>query len=128
MILEIDDNKRTTDLQDQFNKSFPYLRIEFYPHVHKKQSPVNIIAGDELIGNIRKKHESGTLEIKSIFTIQKLIKDLKQLFGLYIRVYRLHNDQWMPVNEENVTLQELSNLAEVSIQKSSDIINAVGED
>src|SRR3982750_3218500 len=108
MLLEIDDHKTVGDLADRFNKCFPYLRLEFYHHVHKKHTQDDKIQSNELVGNIRKKLETGILPLKSSFTVGKLAQDLKRQFGLHVRILRRHVNEWIPCTEDHITLKELS--------------------
>jgi hypothetical protein len=128
MLLEIDDNKTIGDLQEQFNKWFPYLCLEFYRHNHKNHSLSDKIQPAEAIGSIREQHVSGTLGLKSWCTAGRLVHDLKQQFGLHVQVLRRHENQLIPSFEEHLTLQELSSLAEVSCQKNWDIIGGMDEE
>ncbi|MFL5786416.1 MAG: hypothetical protein ACJ748_00055 [Flavisolibacter sp.] len=122
MLLEIHNYKKIGDLQEEFNKCFPYLRLEFYHHVHKNPPPTDKIESEVLIGDIRKNQETGTLSIKSGFKLEKLVHDFKKHFGLYVTLLRRHCDEWIACNEENYTLKELSNLSDVSCHSNSDII------
>ena len=121
MLLEIDDNKRISEIQDKFNECFPYLQVRFYPH--KWQKGAKEYQGERLVGDIRKKHESGILEVKSFYKVNKIETDLKQFFGLNAKIFRIHMDNWIPTSlSEDLSLQEQINLAQLSIKKDSEII------
>lgn len=68
MLIEIDDTKTVADIQERFSLCFPYLKIEFYDEPHHWQqssSSKHSIEPATAIGDIRKKHDPGILEIKS---------------------------------------------------------------
>ena len=97
MLIEIDDSKTISDLQDRFSLCFPYLKIEFYNTPHHWQEPS---AGKHLldpatrIGDIRRKHAPGILEIKSWYRTGQVEQLFKKLFGLNAQVFRLENNHW----------------------------------
>lgn len=115
MILHINDNKRIEDLQDRFNECFPYLKLEFYTTPHKwlqQCEKSNLIDSAEFVGDVRKKHCSGLLEIKSWFKTGRVEQDLKELFGLNVQIFRLHKTGWIQTSySDDLTLKQQSEIA-----------------
>lgn len=113
MILRIDDNRNIEDLQDKFEQCYPGLKIEFYNQSHDWLEPTSskhLISAERLIGEIRKIHNSGTLEIKSWFLTGKVEQDFKELFGLNVQIFRLKNSKWVQTTQsDNKTLAQLVN-------------------
>jgi len=111
MILRIDDNKSISDLQEKFELCFPGLKIEFYRKPHnwyEATSSKYLHPNESLIGDIRKVHDRGELEIKSWFKTGKVEQDFKEGFGLYVQVFRYKNNKWVQTTLcDNLTLAQL---------------------
>ena len=110
MLLHINDSKTVEDLQDRFNRCFPYLKIEFYKEAgnHLKAcDKSNLVSPYTFIGDIRKNTYCGTMDIKSWDKTSKVKNDFKDIFGLTVQIFRLHNGEWMPTTYSNeLTLQQ----------------------
>ncbi|MGZ5248494.1 MAG: hypothetical protein ACXWCR_15410, partial [Flavitalea sp.] len=107
-----DDTKTIGDLQERFTLCFPQLKIEFYHKRHhwQEDSAENLkIDSQLLIGNIRKIHEPGVLEIKSWHKTGEVEQNFKNLFGLNVQVfYRDHHHWKQSILSDNKTLAMLS--------------------
>ena len=116
MILRIDDNKSIEDLQDKFEQCFPGLRLEFYGQSHNwsEATPSKYqIPSERLIGDIRKIHSSGILEIKSWFLTGRVEQDFKEMYGLNVQIFRLKNKKWVQTTQsDNLTLAQLIDIPE----------------
>ena len=116
MLLSINDNKPVSDLQDKFNECFPHLKLEFYHKRHKLNHAsleAQRIKEDLKIGDIRKKHNRGTLEIKSWDKTGDVEQHFKEEYGLYVQIFRLQNGYWVQsVKSDELTLAEQSDIAE----------------
>ena len=118
MLLSINDNKPVSDLQDKFNECFPHLKLEFY-HKRHKVNPASLeeqrIKEDLKIGDIRKKHNRGTLEIKSWDKTGDVEQRFKEEYGLYVQIFRLENEHWVQsVKSDELTLAEQSEAADTN--------------
>ena len=125
MLLNIHDNLLLEHIQEHFSKSFPSLKIEFYRHPHhwKKGS----ISQDKIdtkmkVSDIRKKHNPGTLEIKSTDTTGHIESLFKDRFGLNVQIFRKGKDCWIQtIAIDNYTLNqqsEFSNREDTSLPPS----------
>ena len=68
MQLNIHDQVSLADLQNQFSKSFPYLKIEFYRHPHQLQKGsrhADQIDTNKKIMDVQERHAYGILEFKA---------------------------------------------------------------
>lgn len=114
MLLKIDDNKTIEEVQDKFNECFPQLKLEFYEEPHKwnqKSELIHQIKNKYRIGDIRKQHNSGILEIKSWYRTGRVEQDLHDLFGLNVQIFRQHYDSWIQTSySDDLTLQQQSQL------------------
>jgi hypothetical protein len=122
MILIIHDKLTIEDLQERFSLCFPYLKIEFYKkpyHCKAASSENDRIDPKCRIGDVRKNHNLGQLEIKSFNLIGKVENEFKDRFGLYIQIYRNKNGGWIQTKStESCLLKEqgsFSEYAKVSI-------------
>lgn len=123
MLLNIHDNKTIGDLQDKFNECFQHLSLEFYRQRHqwqKASSERDKISPDRKIAEIRTNHNSGILEIKSWYKTGRVEQELRDLFGLYVQIFFLRNNEWVQsVEADDLTLAHLNN-AKNSIAKKED--------
>ena len=91
MYLQIDDRLSVGDVEDRFNECYPSLRIGFYSVPHKLFEATDKqyrYTSDRKIGDIRHKHFNQPYEIKSWFTVARIEKDLKEIYGLNVQVFR----------------------------------------
>lgn len=115
MLLEIDDNKTISELQEKFNECFPGLFICFFnkPHHWNGESPIQLqIESTAKIGEIRHKHDPGIMNIKSWDKAGKIERDFRKLFGLNVQVFYYRNNRLVQTTEtDDLTLKELSELS-----------------
>ena len=115
MLLHISDSKTVEDLQDHFNKCFPYLKIEFYKETDIRVNACdksNLVSPQTFIGKIRSNPCSGTMDIKSWDKTSKVKNDFKNIFGLNIQIFRLQNGEWLPTTYSNeLTLRQQHDLS-----------------
>src|SRR4051794_17004548 len=114
MQLRIDNNKKVSDLKEKFNECFPNLKLEFYDKRHKwlhASLEVHRIKEDRKIGEIRKKHNTGILEIKSWEETGDVEQHFKDQFGLYVQIFRNENNHWIQSEKsDKLTLAEQSEI------------------
>jgi hypothetical protein len=115
MLLYIDDNKTVGDLEDKFNECFQHLKIEFYDMKHrwgKSTLDEHKIEENRRIGEIRKNHNNGILEIKSYYKTGRVEQDFRHLYGLNVQIFFNSNNEWIQsVSSDDLTLGELNNAA-----------------
>jgi len=98
MIIEIHDTKTIEDIRDKFNTFFPFLKIEFFEHPHHwyedslDKTPYSI---DKKIGEIRKQHAHGELEIHSWNKTGDMEQTFRKKFGLHVQVFRMEGNNWI---------------------------------
>ena len=134
MLLSIDDNKTIAELQEKFNECFPLLCLKFYKKAHGRKEPSaeeDLISPQTRVGSIRKKHDSGVLDIKSWQTVHKIEADLKKKFDLNVQVFRKERNEWIQTTStDKYTLseqEEFSRHAKVSIDpEKSDQLDEYG--
>lgn len=100
MFLHIHDQMKIEGVQERFNDCFPDLKIEFYAKPHKHPHPSDAtdrLPGHEWVGNVRRQHANGALEIKSWYAVARVESDLKHFFDLNAQIFRRSSDgEWIP--------------------------------
>lgn len=110
MKIAIDDRREIHAIQEEFEKLFPSLRLEFY----KKASKEGIIRPDEIIesdsrtlGDCRTVHKKGTVNITPFMTVSELKDMFRNEYGLTIKVFHKVGKGWVEVDGVgNRTLSE----------------------
>jgi hypothetical protein len=101
MEINIYNTKTVEELQREFSNAFPFLKIE----LHAKPGFTGGIHGKKIItepgktiGDCRRSHQQGIIEIHSDTTIAELSKHLLEEFGLAIRISRKMGNNWIPTS------------------------------
>jgi hypothetical protein len=112
MLLEIDDTKTIGELQDRFSLCYPLLKLKFCKKKHgwEQVCPENEFIHDDIqIGEIRKKHEPGVLEMKSWDKVGTIEKEFNIKFGLNVQICYKSGRHWIQTGKsDNITLQSLT--------------------
>jgi len=98
MEITITDNKSIKEIQEEFQKRFPYLKIEFFRHMQKNGgSPVKLqpIPDKMTIGMVRHTHTDGALNIAGSRSVEEIEKDFLDKFGLAVEVFRKSANMWI---------------------------------
>jgi hypothetical protein len=115
MILKINDSKTIGDIKMKFAECFPYLKIEAYYRKHKWKAGTKaqfLVPAESKIGDIRRSHTQGIIDIKSWHKTGDVENIMRALFGLNIQVFRRYKDEWIQTTKsDNLTLREQSELA-----------------
>lgn len=108
--MKITDEKKIRDIQQEFQKHFPHLRLEFYKgkHVAGQPSPADAQLEPEFsIGEVRKVHMEGELVIKPEMAVSELEDHFWKQYGLNVQVFRLSGNLWLQTTKtDNWTLAE----------------------
>jgi hypothetical protein len=109
MKLHIKDTRSVAEVQKEFSKSFPYLKIEFFDiqHVDTKASPKSkMFPHDKKLSVCRKKHNEGSVEVNPAYTVSQLEIELWDKFGLSTQVFRKSGNLWIETSlTDSWTLQ-----------------------
>ena len=128
MLLRIHDNLLIEDIQEHFSECFPHLKIEVYstPHHWQKGSlQKDMVSPKSLIGDIRKNHSGGIMEIKSSDKVGDVEQKLKKMFDLNVQIFRKENDCWIQTTSTDVfTLERES---ELSKKSKTTLVNKIKE-
>ena len=128
MLLRIHDNLLIEDIQEHFSECFPHLKIEVYstPHHWEKGSlQKDLISPKSLIGDIRKTHSGGIMEIKSSDKVGDIEEKLKKMFDLNVQIFRKENDCWIQTTSTDVFTLERE--AELSKKSKTTLVDKIKE-
>lgn len=116
MEIKIVDKRKIVEIQDEFNKVFPYLKIEFFSKAHKPEAGTAkkyLIANNKTLGECRTIHNSGTVAIAPKMTVLELEKGFNEVFGLSIQIFRKSGRAWLETTVTDAwTLEEQNNEGE----------------
>ena len=112
MMLPIFANSMVRDVQEEFTKAFPFLKIEFFRnsdslrrerHAGQKQVPGNSSLREAWTSF----KEEGEMEVLETTTVHDLESRFLQRFGLAIHVFRKSGNLWIETTmTENWTLKQ----------------------
>ena len=95
MELNISRNKLINDLQQDFNKAFPYLKLEFYSKSGYTYKPGKThLPHSFTLAQAGLKHE-GILQIDDQVVVGDLEKKFKDDFGILVQVSRQSGILWL---------------------------------
>jgi hypothetical protein len=110
MEIQINNQLKLSDIQDAFNKDYPYLRLKFFSEPHKPGTPTNkklMLDSSIKIGEARKNNNSGILTIKPEMTVTDLEQCLEKEFGLHAQIFRRGINVWLETTHSDTkTLKE----------------------
>lgn len=99
MEIHINDSRTILDVQREFNKEFPYLKIEFfglpYPNSNVTSLKSHIYTGDRKLAQCRKMHHEGKLNVSGSLSVANLERELWEKFGLSALVFRKSGKLWI---------------------------------
>jgi hypothetical protein len=118
MLLEVDDTKKISDLQEKFTLCFPSLKLEVCREKHgwgEICAESQYLTANISIASIRKVHEPGTIEIKSWSKVGEVEKEFYQKFGISIQICYRFGERWIQSGKsDNLTIDSLQKRSFVS--------------
>ncbi len=119
--MTITDKKKINEIQDEFSREFPYLKIEFYAKKHKEGEGSEAsfqIDGEKTIGEVRAKHLEGDLKFDENTKVGAFEKMFSEKYGLNVQVFRKSGDLWLQtIKTDEWTLAEQNARGEKSISQ-----------
>jgi len=109
MKIQINDHRKIFAIQEEFNKLFPRLKIEFQgkPNTIGSSPSKKISNSSKTLGDCRIEHAEGELTITSHMTAADLKQTLGDKYGLSIILLRQAGSDWVETtNNANLSLQE----------------------
>ena len=111
MEIIIHDSSKLFEIQEEFSKHFPYLRLEFFgfePIEEKRFSKENLISDtNKTLGEIRHVHRPGHISINGHQKVSSLEQHFRKNFGIDIQVFRKSAAIWVQTTTtDNWTLTD----------------------
>ena len=98
MTLTIDNSKKISTIQEEFNSMFPYLKLEFFKHTHgiyQGNPKKDMLKSSFTLKQFNNGHIKGTLEIKENMKVSDLESKFQELFNLSVQVFRKSAGTWI---------------------------------
>jgi len=116
MKIAINDRRKISAIQNDFNEMFPYLRLEFFskPHDARGSTPKKFMTHpSKTLGECRTKHTSGSIFITPLLTVSKLEENFRDMYGLFVQVFRRSGKAWLETSvTDSWTLEEQNSQGE----------------
>jgi hypothetical protein len=115
MEIHINKTKTINSIQEEFQKHFPYLKIEFYNHAHSQGEcslKKNTLNSNLTIEAVQKHELSDTIKINGLTKVGDLESTFAKNFGLSVQVFRKSGKLWLQTTAtDNWTLAEQNQIA-----------------
>ena len=117
MDIIIRNDKRLHEIQSEFQKRFPYLKIEFF---HPKPAPHDYSAKDIInpsnkIEEVAKIADSPILHITGLMAVSELEMHFREMLGIHVEVFRKSGKVWLKTSAtDHWTLDEQNKEAQES--------------
>ncbi len=98
MVLTISDDHKLSEVKDEFNSLFPYLKIEFFRHKHgvrKSNAKPDLLDAGLTFKKVRKKHTAGAIVVKENMSVADLEQMFQDVFGVSAQVFRKSGRSWI---------------------------------
>lgn len=98
MKIAINDKRKILAIQESFNKTFPYLRLEFFTKGNKQggASPKKFVTHpSKTLGECRTIHNNGSITITGTLTVIELEQRFDDVYGLGVQVLRKSGNVWL---------------------------------
>ena len=110
--MTINDNSTIREIQAEFSKMFPGLKIEFYRSKHDEFGGSKLsdqLHPDQIIKDIRKVDTEGDITIYPDMTVLVLENLFEEKFGLNAQVFRKSKDIWLQTSVTDHWTLEIQN-------------------
>ncbi len=94
----INNQKTIHDLQEEFHRQFPGLKIEFYAEghrIHEGSTAAQTIDATQYLGAIRTPDTEGNIELQPEWSVAAFESLLRDRFGLHVQVFRKSRNLWL---------------------------------
>ncbi len=112
MCITISDSRKIYTIQEDFNKLFPNLKINFFVKPHKYDGPLSkkIISNiSKTLGECRIIHSKGSITITPNMIVTDLDQNFNDVYGLSVQVFRRSGDTWLETTVTNSWTLEKQN-------------------
>jgi len=111
MKIHVSADKTIAQIQEEFSKVYPYLKLVFFSKPHKayKGSHAKFLITDHerTLGSMEKKPRSGDLYIEVEMPTWQVERLFEEEFGLHVQVFRKSGNTWLETSiSDDLTLEE----------------------
>ena len=96
--MKISNNKKLKEIQNEFNKMFPFLKLEFYNEdqvAGEGSPPMQLLNNERTIGEVSSKPIEEELDFDGQVKVKTLGQKFYELFGLNIQIFRKSGNMWL---------------------------------
>ena len=116
MKITINDHRKISAIQEEFNTVFPYLKIEFFSKPSKQggsQGKRIMKHASKTLGECRTIHNKGQITISAKMTVVDLEQRFGDVYGLGVQVFRKSGKVWLETTvTDGWTLEEQNSQGE----------------
>ena len=113
MYLHIAPNSLISDIQNEFNQVYPFLKIEFFNNksfIRSNFSASHLIPPHRKIGECQLGIKDNDIVIEQVMKVSTLEKLFKEQFNLAVKVLRKSGNLWLETTmTDNWTLEQQNN-------------------
>jgi hypothetical protein len=98
MKMTINDSRKISSIQEEFNTAFPYLKLEFFNSAHRPGAPSAkeaLRSNSKTLGECRKIHNNGKIVVMPTMTVSDLEQCFNAIYGLGVQVFRKSGKVWL---------------------------------
>ena len=110
MLLHIAPNRFLRDIQAEFNKAYPFLKLEFFtgkPRPYSDLAGSVLLPGTKKIGETQLKPAEGFIDINEQMKVTELETIFREKFKLAAQVFRKSGNIWLETTiTDNWTLEQ----------------------
>jgi hypothetical protein len=110
MYLHIAPTRLISEIQQEFNRKFNFLKLEFFTRrgfVNSDYSSTQIAPSNRRIGDIQQVITEGEIEIEGEMKVKELEQRLKEEFSVAAQVFRRSGNLWLETTmTDNWTLNQ----------------------
>jgi hypothetical protein len=111
MKIKVSIDQTIAQIQEEFSKEFPYLKLVFFSKPHKayKGSHAKFLITDRdlVLGSLEKKPHSGEIYIEPEMPTWQVERLFEEEFGLHVQVFRKSGNTWLETSvTDSLTLEE----------------------
>ncbi len=98
MELKISRDQTIREIQNEFHKAYPFLKMEFFKRSHRAGMPSpksDLIPVSTPLNTLMNGFEAGAVNIESSKTVAALEEEFRKRFGLNVQVFRKSQSLWI---------------------------------
>ena len=112
MHIDINDTTSLQSIRDTIENFYPYLDIAFFKKAHKKYEANSLEDKwpyDKKVGDIRKTHFSGIIEIQPWYKVSDVEQEFFSRLGISVQLLRKEDAKWeQSTGMDDLTLKQLN--------------------